>query len=88
MAKTITIYLTDEDERIMLDMVLDIDDWFNAGPFKEKIANHKSRIANQMRQKLEARGAKMIPNSEELIKMYFAEPDYINRHQREEELNK
>lgn len=85
MAITVIIYLTNEEERLMRDMVVNIENWFLNGPYKEKCTNHKIRIANRMRQKLEAAGAMVIPNNEQLIEMYFADENYKTRKQREEE---
>jgi len=86
MSKEIVLKMTDEQEKLMLDMVLDIEQWFLKGPFEEKCANHKKRIANLMRQEMEAKGEKVIPNNEELVNFYFKRSGYKNRRQREEEI--
>lgn len=69
----------------MLDMVVDINQWFMAGPFKEKIANHKTRIKNKMRQMFIESGKKLPPDEETFITEYFADPNYKNRKQIEED---
>lgn len=69
----------------MLDMVVDIEQWFTAGPFKEKIANHRTRIKNIMRQMYVQTGKQLPPSEETLIDEYFSDPNYKNRKQREEE---
>lgn len=83
--KSITINLSDEECQLLLDMVVDIEKWFLSGPYKEKCANQKKRISNLMRRKYEADGLKAIPNDDDLVKLYFSDPNYKNRKQREEE---
>lgn len=76
---TIIVTLNDEEEKLMRDMVPDIEKWITAGPLKEKCANHKSRIADMMRKKLEAMNATSIPNADELVRIYFSDPNYKDR---------
>jgi len=78
---TIIVTLNDDEEKLMLDMVPDVEKWLTMGPLKEKCANHKNRIAGMMRKKFEAINATSIPNDEELVRIYFSDPKYKNRAQ-------
>lgn len=84
MALQVTINLTDEEEQIMNDIVIDIAEWFTQGPFKEKIANHKKRIAELEIKRLIDEGAETVPTSvDALVAHYFAREGYQTRAQRE-----
>ena len=85
MARDIVIHLTDDEERLFNDMVLDIDKWFTEGPYKLKCENHRERIKQFMIERLIKNKASVIPSSrEELIELYFKDPEYVNRKQRDE----
>lgn len=79
----IEIELSNYEVMLMEDMVKDIQAWFCAGPYKEKIANHEERIEKLMIERLRKERNREIPaDKHALIQMYFNDPHYKNRKQR------
>lgn len=82
----IKIILTDYEKKIMEDSIPSIEEWFLMGPYKQKIKNHEKRIKILMREKFIKENKPLPPNENELIDIYFSDPNYKNRKQRDEEM--
>ena len=85
---TYTRLITDEEERILKDSILDIKDWIDKA-IKGKISSCGERLAIKRRDELIKSGETTIPaNNLDLARNAFADSNYKNRSQRdlEEEL--
>lgn len=75
--------ITDDEEKIFLDQVLDVKDWIDKA-ISGKINNCVGHCAKRRRAELLKRDRKQIPASElDLCKDAFADPEYKNRSARD-----
>lgn len=83
--KTITIQISDVDESIMLNDLLDIDAWFQDA-CRGKISSCTTRFKQEWTEKLFADPSIMsIPaNDVEFVKLVLLRPDYKNRASRDD----
>ena len=80
-----TYDFTDEQEKIMLDSILDIKEWCD-GAINGKISNCEGHGAKRIKEEKIRRGDKSMPIDEkDLMRDSFKDPDYKNRKQRDEE---
>ena len=78
-----TRLITDEEEKILKDSILDIKDWIDKA-IDGKISNSSGRLAVRRRNELIKSGETTIPASDlDLARNAFADPEYKNRSQRE-----
>jgi len=78
-----TRLISDDDEKILKDSILNIKDWIDKG-IAGKISNSAGRLAKRRRKELIKLGQKQIPASDnDLAKNAFADPDYKNRLERD-----
>jgi len=83
MALTITINITDDEEKILLNDLLDIDLWFQDLRVG-KINNAEKRLARSRRAELVERGRTTIPASNrDLALDALNDPTHKNRAQRD-----
>ena len=84
MAVTVTVNISDLDEKIMLNDLLSIDDWVQAAVLG-KINNCKKRMAGQATEVLKADAAveNMPATDDGLITALLARDDYKNRAERD-----
>ena len=80
MAVTVTVNISDADEKVMLNDLLDIDDWVQAAVIG-KINNCKKRMAGQASAVLKADDSvETMPATDDgLITALLARDDYKNR---------
>ena len=85
MALTVTISISDLDEKILLNDLLDIDDWVQLAVLG-KINNCKKRMATQSTAVLKADDSvETMPATDDgLINALLARDDYKNRAERDE----
>ena len=85
MALTVTVNISDADEKVMLNDLLDIDDWVQQA-VAGKINNCKKRMAQEAAQVLKADASvtSMPADDDGLIAALAARDDYKNRSAREE----
>ena len=74
----ITINITDEDVKVLLNDLLDIQDWVEKA-VKGKIANCKTRLISPYKSPL------LDKTDDELIDIITSAPGYKNRAERETE---
>jgi hypothetical protein len=86
MAITITVEINDLNEKILLNDLLDIDDWVQKG-VTGKINNCKKRMANNASARLKADASveSMPATDNGLISALLARSDYKNRAARDKE---
>jgi len=86
MAVTVTVDISDLDEKILLNDLLDIDDWVQQAVVG-KINNCKKRAANSAAALLKADPSieSMPATDDGLISALLARPDYKNRAARDAE---
>jgi len=86
MALTVTVNISDLDEKILLNDLLDIDDWVQAAVVG-KINNCKKRMANSAAAILKADASieSMPATDDGLITALLARDDYKNRAERDAE---
>ena len=86
MAVTVTVNISDADEKAMLNDLLDIDDWVQKAVVG-KVNNCKKRMAAQAAAvlKADARVETMPATDDGLITALVARPDYKNRAARDAE---
>jgi len=86
MALTVTVNISDLDEKILLNDLLDIDDWVQAAVVG-KINNCKKRMANNAAAILKADASieSMPATDDGLITALLARDDYKNRAERDAE---
>ena len=84
MAVTVTVNISDLDEKIMLNDLLSIDDWVQAAVLG-KINNCKKRMAGQASAVLKADASvETMPATDDgLITALLARDDYKNRAERD-----
>ena len=84
MAVTVTVNISDLDEKIMLNDLLGIDDWVQAAVLG-KINNCKKRMAGQATAVLKADASvETMPATDDgLITALLARDDYKNRAERD-----
>ncbi len=84
MALTVTISISDLDEKILLNDLLDIDDWVQLAVLG-KINNCKKRMANGATAVLKADASvETMPATDDgLISALLARDDYKNRAERD-----
>ena len=84
MALTVTISISDLDEKILLNDLLDIDDWVQLAVLG-KINNCKKRMANGATAVLKADASvEAMPATDDgLISALLARDDYKNRAERD-----
>jgi hypothetical protein len=84
MAVTVTVNISDADEKAMLNDLLGIDDWVQAAVVG-KINNCKKRMANQATAVLKADDSvETMPATDDgLITALLARDDYKNRAERD-----
>ena len=84
MAVTVTVNISDLDEKIMLNDLLSIDDWVQAAVLG-KINNCKKRMAGQATAVLKADAAvETMPATDDgLITALLGRDDYKNRAERD-----
>jgi hypothetical protein len=84
MALTVTVNISDADEEVMLNDLLDIDDWVQKA-VTGKINNCKKRMAAQAAAVLKADASvETMPATDDgLIASLLARPDYENRTARD-----
>ena len=84
MALTITVNISDADEKAMLNDLLDIDDWVQKAVLG-KINNCKKRMAQSATAVLKADDSvETMPATDDgLIAALFARDDYKNRAERD-----
>ena len=84
MALTVTISISDLDEKILLNALLDIDDWVQLAVLG-KINNCKKRMANGATAVLKADASvETMPATDDgLISALLARDDYKNRAERD-----
>ena len=84
MALTVTISISDLDEKILLNDLLDIDDWVQLAVLG-KINNCKKRMANGATAVLKADASveTMQATDDGLISALLARDDYKNRAERD-----
>ena len=85
MALTVTVDISDLDEKILLNDLLDIDDWVQLAVLG-KINNCKKRMATQSTAVLKADDSvETMPATDDgLINALLARDDYKNRAERDE----
>lgn len=80
-----TYDFTDEEEKILLDSILDIKGWFDDA-IKGKISNCTGHGAKRWKEHLIKKGVTtMKAEDKDLITDAFQDPDYKNRSQRDQE---
>ena len=84
MAVTVTVEISDHNEKILLNDLLDIDDWVQKA-VKGKINNCSKRMANEAAAVLKADASveSMPATDEGLQKALLARDDYKNRAERD-----
>ena len=84
MALTVTVNIGDDDEKAMLNDLLDIDDWVQKAVIG-KINNCKKRMADQASKVLKADASvETMPATDDgLIAALLARDDYKNRAERD-----
>ena len=85
MALTITVEISDHNEKVLLHNILDIDNWIQAAVVG-KINNCSKRMANEATAVLKADASveSMPATDEGLQKALLARDDYKNRAARDE----
>lgn len=77
---------TDEEEKILLDSILDIKQWID-GMIDGKLNNCTKRLAVKRRKELIDSGNLTIPAKDiDLVKNAFADPNYKDRKKRDEDI--
>jgi hypothetical protein len=84
MTKTVTVEISDHNENILLNDLLDIDDWVQKAVVG-KINNCGKRMANEATQVLKADDSvETMPATDDgLVAALLARPDYKNRAARD-----
>lgn len=85
MAFTYTRHITDEEEKLLKDYILDPKDWIDKA-ILGKINKSVSEGAKRRKTELEKKGVTNMPSSDiEIMRNAFTDPDYKNRETRDME---
>ena len=84
MTKTVTVEISDHNEKVLLNDLLDVNDWVQAAVLG-KINNCKKRMAAQATEVLKADAAvETMPATDDgLVNALLARDDYKNRAERD-----